>query len=85
AQMLDLILAGVTERDAALLFITHDLAVVAGMCDRVLVMYDGRIVESGPIGQVFLRPEHRYTKQLLACSDLESTDQNGRLWTVSHD
>jgi peptide/nickel transport system ATP-binding protein len=83
AQILELILAGT--KDSALLFITHDLAVVATVCERVLVMYRGKIVEAGPVGEVFTNPRHRYTQQLLACSDLESTDENGRLWTVSHD
>jgi peptide/nickel transport system ATP-binding protein len=83
AQILDLILAGTT--DSALLFITHDLAVVATVCERVLVMHNGQIVESGLVKDVFTNPAHRYTQQLLASSDLESTDENGRLWTVSHD
>ncbi|MEV6283363.1 ABC transporter ATP-binding protein [Kribbella sp. NPDC051770] len=74
AMVLDLILQGVTARDAALLFITHDLAVVATTCQRVLVMYGGRVVESGPVHQVFTNPHHRYTQGLLAASDLESAD-----------
>jgi peptide/nickel transport system ATP-binding protein len=74
AMVLDLILRGVTARDAALLFITHDLAVVATICQRVLVMYGGRVVESGPVHQVFTAPRHRYTEGLLAASDLESAD-----------
>ncbi|TMF90203.1 MAG: ABC transporter ATP-binding protein [Chloroflexi bacterium] len=48
-----------------LLLITHDLAVVASSCDRVLVMYGGKIVESGTVGQVFDRPRHPYTRALL--------------------
>ncbi|MET0236619.1 MAG: ABC transporter ATP-binding protein [Kibdelosporangium sp.] len=83
AQILELIAAGTT--DSALLFITHDLAVVASVCERVLVMYKGQIVESGLIKDVFTQPAHRYTRQLLASSDMESTDANGRLWTVTHD
>ena len=59
AQVLDLIVSGVEARDAALLFITHDLAVVATACERVLVMYGGRIVEAGPVEEVFHRPRHR--------------------------
>jgi ABC-type dipeptide/oligopeptide/nickel transport system ATPase component len=67
-QILELILAGTN--DAALLFITHDLAVVASVCERVLVMYNGKIVETGLVRDVFTRPEHRYTQQLLTFSDL---------------
>jgi len=72
AQVLDLILSGVAERETALLFITHDLAVVAKVCTRVLVMYDGRIVEEGSTSDVLTRPSHDYTKKLLAASDLEA-------------
>jgi peptide/nickel transport system ATP-binding protein len=80
AQVLDLILTGVAERDAALLFITHDLAVVATVCERVLVMYGGRIVESGPVKEVFANPRHPYTQGLLAASDMAAVD--GRLRTI---
>ncbi|MEV0612449.1 ABC transporter ATP-binding protein [Nonomuraea sp. NPDC050404] len=65
-QMLELI----AEVAPALLFITHDLAVVASVCERVLVMYGGRVVESGPLREVFTRPRHRYTQGLLAASRL---------------
>ncbi|RZQ65426.1 ABC transporter ATP-binding protein [Amycolatopsis suaedae] len=70
ARILRLIERATSERDAALLFITHDLAVVAGLCERVLVMLDGRIVEAGPVRRVFTAPEHEYTRMLLAASDL---------------
>ncbi|MBP2321069.1 ABC-type dipeptide/oligopeptide/nickel transport system ATPase component [Kibdelosporangium banguiense] len=83
AQILELIQAVTGE--SALLFITHDLAVVASVCERVLVMLDGRIVESGLVKDVFTMPSHQYTQQLLASSDMESTDANGRLWTVTRD
>ncbi|MDQ0378140.1 ATP-binding cassette domain-containing protein [Amycolatopsis thermophila] len=72
AQVLDLILAGVAERDTALLFITHDLAVVAKVCTRVLVMHEGRMVEEGSTSDVLTRPAHDYTRKLLAASDLEA-------------
>ncbi len=78
-QVLDLIRARV---EAALLFITHDLAVVAQVCSRVLVMYGGRIVETGTVPEVFGRPRHPYTAGLLAASDLTRTDERGRLRTI---
>ncbi|WP_109472514.1 oligopeptide/dipeptide ABC transporter ATP-binding protein [Ornithinimicrobium cavernae] len=71
ALVLDLIVRGVEDRDAAMLFITHDLAVVATVCERVLVMYGGRIVEAGPVTEVLGDPQHRYTQGLVAASDLE--------------
>jgi oligopeptide/dipeptide ABC transporter ATP-binding protein len=82
ALMLDLILEGVTQRDAALLFITHDLAVVASVCEQVLVMYGGRVVEAGPVERVFTRPRHPYTRGLLDASDLDAVDERGRLRTI---
>ncbi|OXM55963.1 ABC transporter ATP-binding protein [Amycolatopsis thailandensis] len=72
AQILELILDGVRERESALLFITHDLAVVASVCERVLVMLDGEIVEAGTTRDVLTAPQHEYTKKLLAASDLEA-------------
>jgi hypothetical protein len=50
----------------AMLFITHDLRVAARVCDRVAVMQRGRIVEQGPVAQVFGSPRHEYTKALFA-------------------
>ena len=54
------------ESGMAVLFITHDFGVVARMCDRVAVMYAGRIVECGPVQQVFEHPSHPYTQALIA-------------------
>jgi peptide/nickel transport system ATP-binding protein len=82
ALVLDFIVRGVQERQAAMLFITHDLAVVATACERVLVMYGGRIVESGPVQDVFTNPRHRYTQGLVAASDLSRADAGGRLATI---
>ncbi|MEJ3654177.1 ABC transporter ATP-binding protein [Actinomycetes bacterium KLBMP 9759] len=82
AQVLELILAGVAERSSALLFITHDLAVVATVCERVLVMYGGRVVEAGSVQDVFTRPRHPYTRGLLETSDLAELTDGGRLRTI---
>ena len=65
AQILDLLRTLVTERNTALILITHDLGVVAGMCERVNVMYAGTFVETGPAEALFERPRHPYTLGLL--------------------
>jgi ABC-type glutathione transport system ATPase component/ABC-type dipeptide/oligopeptide/nickel transport system permease subunit len=70
-QMLDLMVRLVQDRGAGLLFITHDLAVVSQVCERVVVLLDGVVVEEGPVAQVFAEPRHEYTKRLLAASTLE--------------
>ena len=65
AQILDLLRTLVAERDTALILITHDLGVVAGMCERVHVMYAGMVMEEGPAESVFASPRHPYTLGLL--------------------
>ena len=54
------------EFDLSLLLITHDLGVIAETADRVAVMYAGRIVEQGPVREIFRNPQHPYTRGLLA-------------------
>ncbi|MBL7494162.1 ABC transporter ATP-binding protein [Frankia sp. AgB1.9] len=66
AQILDLLLGLRHDTGVALLFISHDLGVVHHVSDRLLVMKDGRVVESGATEQIFARPEHPYTQELLA-------------------
>ena len=66
AEILALINRLKTETGTSVLFITHDMAVVAQMADRVIVMYRGRKVEEGPVEEIFNNPQHAYTKALLA-------------------
>ena len=70
AQIIALLQGIRAEREAAFLFICHDLAIVQGFCDRVLVMRAGRIVEEGPTSQVLVTPVHAYTRELLSASQL---------------
>ncbi len=65
AQILELLREVKQSRQAALLFITHDLGVVAEMCDRVAIMYAGRIVETADVYTIFREPKHPYTRALL--------------------
>ncbi|MAO71587.1 MAG: ABC transporter ATP-binding protein [Flavobacteriales bacterium] len=79
------------ERDMGIMFITHDLGVIAELADKVVVMYKGDIVEQGNVWDIFTNPQHPYTKGLLACrppldkrytflptvSDFMKVDENG--------
>ncbi|NED96290.1 ABC transporter ATP-binding protein [Phytoactinopolyspora alkaliphila] len=67
AQIMELLRDLVREQDMAMLFISHDLGLVAEFCERVYVMYAGRVVESGPVEQVLSRPTHPYTRALVEC------------------
>lgn len=64
-QILKLLLQLRDELDLSYLFITHDLNVCYSICDRVVVMYKGEIVEQGPVEEVYNNPQHEYTKKLL--------------------
>ncbi|SDH95556.1 ABC transporter ATP-binding protein [Lutimaribacter saemankumensis] len=68
AQVLDLLEDVRDEFDLAMLFITHDLRVAAQICDRIMVMRKGVVVENGPTAEVFSNPQHEYTKALLAAA-----------------
>jgi peptide/nickel transport system ATP-binding protein len=65
--ILELMLKLQQEQDMGILFITHDLGVVAELADKVIVMYKGKIVEQGNVLDIFTNPQHPYTKGLLAC------------------
>jgi peptide/nickel transport system ATP-binding protein len=73
AQIMALLRGLCREQGTAVLLITHDMGVIAETCDRVAVMYAGRIVEMGPVAEVIHRPSHPYTAGLMA--SIPDTDQ----------
>ena len=76
AQILELINKLKRERDLSVIFITHDLGVVANMADRIAVMYAGKIVEYGTANEVFYNPQHPYTWALLSSTpDLDTNEK----------
>jgi ABC-type dipeptide/oligopeptide/nickel transport system ATPase component len=77
ARVLELIDDRAAATGAAVLFISHDLAVVASLCDYLLVMWAGRIVERGPVVAVLTDPQHEHTRRLLADADLSRTPGTG--------
>jgi oligopeptide/dipeptide ABC transporter ATP-binding protein len=76
AQILELLAALRKSRGMAVLLITHDLGVVAEVCDRVVVMYAGQVVETGSVFEIFRSPAHPYTRALL--ESLPSVDDPGQ-------
>jgi oligopeptide/dipeptide ABC transporter ATP-binding protein len=83
AQILDLMLELKEKRkDASIMLITHDLAVVAETCDRVIVMYGGKIQEVGTVEQIFYEPKHPYTQGLLRSLPTVATRPKSRLATI---
>ncbi len=75
AQIITLLKTICKERGAAVMLITHDMGVIAETCDRVAVMYAGRIAEIGPVHEVINHPAHPYTKGLMACIPDMSVDR----------
>jgi oligopeptide/dipeptide ABC transporter ATP-binding protein len=67
AQIIQILGALVRERGLALLLITHDMGVIAQICDRVAVLYAGRLAEEGPVAPIFAAPAHPYTAALIGC------------------
>lgn len=76
AQILRIIKSLQEEKGLAVMFITHDLGVVAEIADYIVVMYAGKIVEEGPPEELFYHPKHPYTEGLLRCIPRVDTDQN---------
>lgn len=74
AEILDLLRGLVAERGMSIILVTHDLGVVADICDDVSVMYAGEIVETGAVRDVLMRPEHPYTMALLAADPHTAVD-----------
>jgi oligopeptide/dipeptide ABC transporter ATP-binding protein len=81
AQIMELLQALQRDLGLSILFITHDLGIVAEMCRNMVVMYAGRIVESGPTAQIFSRPRHPYTAGLINSSPRRAT-KGERLPTI---
>jgi oligopeptide transport system ATP-binding protein len=82
AQMLELIKELQTTQGTAVILITHSLGVVASVCDRVLVMYAGKIVEEADVGALFERPQHPYTLGLMQSIPRWDTDTQGPLKAI---
>jgi peptide/nickel transport system ATP-binding protein len=67
-RILDLVLKVCANHQMGLLWISHDIGVVNAVCDKVVVMYSGKIVETGPTDEIIQRPKHEYTRRLLAAN-----------------
>ena len=82
AQVLELLRQLQQQHHSSIIFITHDLGVIAQIADHVVVMYLGRVMESAPIDDIFHRPQHPYTKALLQSIPTVSTVNRSRLPTI---
>ena len=82
AQILELMQSLQRELGMAIVLITHDLGVIAQVCDEVVVMYAGQIAERGPVEAIFRRPAHPYTRGLLASIPRLTTPRKSRLPTI---
>jgi len=81
-QILALVLEERRKRNMSMLWITHDLGVVANLVDKVVVMYAGRIVETGSVERIFKEPQHPYTAGLLASLPKASDKNRTRLASI---
>jgi oligopeptide transport system ATP-binding protein len=83
AQILDLVAGLRRDFNMALTLITHDMGVIAGMCDRVMVMYGGRVIEAAPAGKLFHDPQHPYSAGLLRSMPRLDETMHERLTTIA--
>ena len=83
AQILELVRELRQKLGMAIIWITHDLGVIAGIADRVLVMYGGQIVEQAKVGDLFARPQHPYTRALLGTLPTVTGERTTRLRVIS--
>jgi len=83
AQIIELLRAARAETDMALVLISHDLGVIAGLADRILVMYAGRIVENATADELLRRPRHPYSAELLKCVPSLSGPRLARMPTLA--
>jgi peptide/nickel transport system ATP-binding protein len=82
AQILDLMKQLQAEFKMAILFITHDLGIMAKMCDRLAVMYLGKLVEEGPVREIYKNPKHPYTQGLLSSVHKVGTHSQEKLFSI---
>jgi oligopeptide/dipeptide ABC transporter ATP-binding protein len=82
AQIIRLLKSVGARTGMSIILVTHDLGVVAGICDRLFVMYGGRLVETGPAHEVYPNPRHPYTAGLLASVIRPDTDRSSQLFTI---
>jgi peptide/nickel transport system ATP-binding protein len=82
AQIMDLMRELNAKTDTAIMLITHNIAVVANLCTRMMVMYAGKVVEAGPTEQVLSRPQHPYTWSLLRTAPQLGGERKARLLTI---
>ncbi len=82
AQILDLLRTMQAKNGMSIIFITHDLGVVAQLCDDVMVLYAGRVSEQGPVKDIFQNPSHPYTKGLLESIPRLTTEPKSKLKTI---
>ncbi len=82
AQILELLRDLNEDLKTAIILITHNMGVVAGLCSRVIVMYAGRIVEHGPVDRIFKNPQHPYTWSLLQAMPRLDSDRRQRLISI---